>query len=81
MSIPTGSVRHIASYPFVQELGEFYGLAVIFGIAYGGVMPVYAVLARDYFSQSIMGTVFGAATMLSSLGMSQLELQPASAPP
>jgi MFS family permease len=33
-------------------------------------MPLYAVLARDYFSQSIMGTVFGAATMLSSLGMS-----------
>jgi MFS family permease len=34
------------------------------------VMPLYAVLARDYFSQSIMGTVFGAATMLSSIGMS-----------
>ncbi len=60
----------IGSYPFIRELGEFYGLAVIFGIAYGGVMPLYAVLARDYFSQSIMGTVFGAATMLSSLGMS-----------
>lgn len=60
----------IGSYPFVRELGEFYFLAVIFGTAYGGVMPLYAVLARDYFSQSIMGTVFGAATMLSSLGMS-----------
>ena len=60
----------IGSYPFVRELGEFYFMAVIFGTAYGGVMPLYAVLARDYFSQSIMGTVFGAATMLSSLGMS-----------
>jgi MFS family permease len=60
----------IGSYPFVRELDEFYGLALIFGTAYGGVMPLYAVLARDYFSQSIMGTVFGAATMLSSLGMS-----------
>jgi MFS family permease len=60
----------IISYPFVRELGEFYVLAVIFGTAYGGVMPLYAVLARDYFSQRIMGTVFGAATMLSSLGMS-----------
>lgn len=60
----------MGSYPFVRELGEFYGLAVVFGIAYGGVMPLYAVLARDYFSQSIMGTVFGAATMLSSIGMS-----------
>jgi MFS family permease len=60
----------IGSYPFIREQGEFYALAFIFGTAYGGVMPLYAVLARDYFSQSIMGTVFGAATMVSSLGMS-----------
>jgi MFS family permease len=60
----------IGGYLFVSELGEFYALAVIFGIAYGGVMPLYAVLARDYFGQEIMGAVFGAATMLSSLGMS-----------
>ena len=32
-------------------------------------MPLYAVLARNYFGQAILGTVFGAATMLSSLGM------------
>jgi MFS family permease len=38
-------------------------------MAYGGVMPLYAVLARGYFSQNIMGTVLGAATMVSCLGM------------
>jgi MFS family permease len=59
----------IAGYLLVDELREFYLLAVVFGIAYGGVMPLYASLARDYFGQHIMGTVFGAATMLSSLGM------------
>jgi MFS family permease len=59
----------IAAYLSVNELGEFYALAAIFGVAYGGVMPLYASLARDYFGQHIMGTVFGAATMLSSLGM------------
>ena len=32
-------------------------------------MPLYAVLARDYFGQQIMGTVLGAAAMVSSLGM------------
>ena len=32
--------------------------------------PSYGwVLAREYFGQRIMGTVFGAATMVSSLGM------------
>jgi len=59
----------IAAYLQVNELAEFYTLAVIFGVAYGGGMPLYASLARDYFGQHIMGTVFGAATMLSSLGM------------
>jgi MFS family permease len=60
----------IAAYLKVNELSEFYTLAVIFGVAYGGGMPLYASIAREYFGQHIMGSVFGAATMLSSLGMS-----------
>ena len=59
----------IGLYTLVSRLGEFYSLAVIFGAAYGGVMPLYAVLARDYFGQRILGTVLGAATMLSCIGM------------
>jgi MFS family permease len=59
----------IVTYAFVSQLGEFYALAAVFGTAYGGVMPLYAVLAREYFGQRIMGTVFGAATMVSSMGM------------
>ena len=59
----------IAGYLFVSRLGEFYALATIFGAAYGGVMPLYAVLAREYFGQRILGAVFGAATMVSSIGM------------
>jgi MFS family permease len=59
----------IAAYLLVDRLGQFYALAVVFGMAYGGVMPLYAVLARESFGQRIMGTVFGAMTMASSLGM------------
>ncbi|KRB22121.1 hypothetical protein ASD99_07970 [Mesorhizobium sp. Root695] len=59
----------IAAYLSISRLEQFYMLAVIFGATYGGVMPLYAVLAREYFGQRILGTVFGAATMLSSLGM------------
>jgi len=59
----------LATYLAVSKLGEFYALAVIFGSAYGGVMPLYALLAREYFGPRIIGTVFGAATMLSSIGM------------
>ena len=59
----------IGAYLFVGELGEFYALSVVFGLAYGGVMPLYAVLVRDYFGPRIMGTMFGAVSMLASLGM------------
>ncbi|MGC2085560.1 MAG: MFS transporter [Bradyrhizobium sp.] len=59
----------IAAYLLVDRLGQFYALAVVFGTAYGGVMPLYAVLARESFGQRFMGTVFGAMTMASSLGM------------
>jgi MFS family permease len=59
----------IGTYIYVRELREFYALALIFGAAYGGVMPLYALLAREYFGQAIMGTVFGAVTMVSSIGM------------
>lgn len=59
----------IYSYIYVTQLTEFYMLAVVLGLAYGGVMPLYSVLARDYFGPQVMGTVLGAATMTSSIGM------------
>jgi MFS family permease len=64
-------IQAVAAFAFVfaSRLGEFYAVAATFGFAYGGVMPLYAVLAREYFGQRILGAVFGAAAMVSSLGM------------
>jgi len=59
----------IYSYIWVSELPQFYALAVVLGLAYGGVMPLYSVLARDYFGPRVMGTVLGGITMTSSIGM------------
>jgi MFS family permease len=42
---------------------------MLFGFSYGGVMPLYAVLVREYFSAKIMGSVFGVVAMISTLGM------------
>lgn len=56
-------------YLFTTDIATFYGLAVIFGLAFGGVMPLYAVLVREYFGLKIMGSVFGAVAMVSTLGM------------
>jgi MFS family permease len=59
----------IYTYIYVADLTQFYALAAVLGLAYGGVMPLYSVLARDYFSQKVMGTVLGALVMVSSIGM------------
>ena len=59
----------IATYLAVAHLDEFYALSVVFGLAYGGVMPLYAVLVREFFGARIMGTVFGAVSAFASLGM------------
>lgn len=59
----------IFAYIYLREVSQFYMLASVLGLAYGGVMPLYSVLAREYFSPRVMGTVLGAATMTSSIGM------------
>jgi MoxR-like ATPase len=43
-----------ASYYFASSLSAFYAVAVLFGFTYGGVMPLYAVLARENFPLRIM---------------------------
>ena len=41
----------------------------MFGLAYGGVMPLYAIVVREYFGARIMGATFGAVAFASTLGM------------
>src|SRR2546422_306974 len=59
----------VSLYVFTRDLASFYALAVMFGFAYGGVMPLYAILVREYFGARIMGTTFGAVAFVSTLGM------------
>ena len=57
------------AYVFVRGLSEFYTVAAVFGFIYAGVMPLYAVLARENFPLRMMGTVIGGTAMAGSLGM------------
>jgi MFS family permease len=57
------------AYVFARGLSEFYTVAAIFGFIYAGVMPLYAVLARENFPLRMMGTVIGGTAMAGSLGM------------
>jgi MFS family permease len=55
-------------YLFTSAASAFYALALIFGLSYGGVMPLYAILVREYFGERIMGTAYGAVFLVSTLG-------------
>ena len=57
------------AYFFVRDLGAFYAVAALFGFIYAGVMPLYAVLARENFPLRMMGTVIGGTAMAGGLGM------------
>ena len=59
----------ISLYLFTGGLTSFYALALMFGFAYGGVMPLYAILVREYFGERIMGAAFGLVSVAATLGM------------
>jgi MFS family permease len=59
----------VSLYLLTRGLWSFYALGVLFGLAYGGVMPLYAILVREFFPARIMGTLFGICAMVSTLGM------------
>jgi MFS family permease len=59
----------IALYLPARDLNTLYAVSVLFGFSYGGAMPLYAILVREYFPAKIMGSVFGVVAMISTLGM------------
>jgi MFS family permease len=52
-----------------RDLNTLYAVSMLFGFSYGGAMPLYAILVREYFPAKIMGSVFGVVAMISTMGM------------
>ena len=59
----------ISLYLFARDLGALYALGLAFGVAYGGVMPLYPLVTREYFGEKIMGTAYGVVFFVSCIGM------------
>jgi len=59
----------VSLYLVTNQLSGFYGVAAVFGFAYGGVMPLYAILVREYFGERTMGATFGAVSLTSTVAM------------
>ncbi len=52
-----------------RQAPSFYSWAILFGLGFGGPMPVYAMLFREYFGTRAIGTILGAFFMVASIGM------------
>jgi MFS family permease len=59
----------VALYLAAHDLDTLYAVSILFGFSYGGAMPLYAILVREYFPAKIMGSVFGVVAMIATFGM------------
>ncbi len=59
----------IPVFVHAHEVPTFYMWAVLFGTGFGGPMPVYAMLFREYFGIRYIGSILGVFFMVAALGM------------
>lgn len=52
-----------------RQAPSFYTWAVLFGLGFGGPMPVYAMLFREYFGLRAIGTILGVFFLVAAVGM------------
>jgi predicted MFS family arabinose efflux permease len=59
----------LSTYLYADGAVSLFGVALAFGVAYGGAMPLYALVAREFFGDRVVGTTFGAIFFISCIGM------------
>jgi MFS family permease len=59
----------LSFYAFVDTLPSLYALSIGFGLAFGGIIPTYAVVVREYFPVSEAGWRIGATFLFGTTGM------------
>jgi len=56
-------------YLFATSAGALWALSLAFGVAYGGAMPLYALVTRESFGERVLGTAYGGVFFISCIGM------------
>jgi MFS family permease len=59
----------LSTYLYADGAVSLFGVALAFGVAYGGAMPLYALVAREFFGERVVGTTFGGIFFISCIGM------------
>jgi predicted MFS family arabinose efflux permease len=59
----------LSTYLVAEGTVSLFAVALAFGVAYGGAMPLYALVAREFFGPRVIGTAFGGIFFISCIGM------------
>jgi len=59
----------LSTYLYADGTVSLFAVALAFGVAYGGAMPLYALVAREFFGERVVGTTFGGIFFISCIGM------------
>jgi MFS family permease len=65
------TLQAVATFPYIlfDDLGMLYVMSGIFGLFHGGLIPMYAVIVREYFSAHEAGARVGIVIGATLLGM------------
>ena len=56
-------------YLFFDGLASLYVISALFGLFQGGIVPMYAIIVREYFSPREAGILLGIVLMATLFGM------------
>ena len=59
----------LAAFPSAASLPALYVVAILFGLGYGGVLPCYPLIVRQFFPAESAGTKTAIVVGVSTLGM------------
>jgi MFS family permease len=58
----------LSFYLFVDGLAGLYLLSVLFGLSFGGIVPLYTLIIRDHFAASESGWRIGVIMLFGTIG-------------
>jgi MFS family permease len=59
----------LSTYLYANGVVSLFAVALAFGVTYGGAMPLYALVAREFFGERVVGMTFGGIFFISCIGM------------
>ena len=59
----------LCAFLMAEQLWSLYAVSALYGLAYGGVVPTYAVIVREYFPEAELGWRMGMIYLFGTVGM------------